>query len=177
MDKIRETYKRCELPFIPSQIYGMEHLIRLMVRLPTYMNPAVGSPQEYGKAILRINELLKYITKHQSLFCGIQQLQSQEVGTPTPTVLSYQHSEIIFSAYQTWTYEYLTEHHQSQSIVPATGLNIQESHGVIDDNNNNNKCTGVISKKRPIANISVEPVEMSRKSSSGRIIKAKVNDM
>ena len=46
---MREVYAARDVPFVPSRVYGIEHLVRLMVRLPTYMNPAVGSPQEYLK--------------------------------------------------------------------------------------------------------------------------------
>lgn len=50
----------------PSQIYGCEYLLRLMVQFPTLLSES-GLPESDMKTILsKMNELLRFLQKHQS---------------------------------------------------------------------------------------------------------------
>ena len=50
----------------PSEIYGCEYLLRLMVQFPTLLSES-GLPESDMKAILsKMNELLRFLQKHQS---------------------------------------------------------------------------------------------------------------
>ena len=48
---MKKMYSDNGSPFIPSQIYGVEHLVRLMVKLPSYLNTSVllSNQQDHNK--------------------------------------------------------------------------------------------------------------------------------
>jgi mortality factor 4-like protein 1 len=56
---------------IPSSIYGVEHLLRLFVKLPKYMNGIIMPANEMKGVQLKLTEFLKFIAKNQKKYVDI----------------------------------------------------------------------------------------------------------
>lgn len=56
---------------MPSSIYGVEHLLRLFVKLPKYMNGIIMPSNEMKGVQLKLTEFMKFIVKNQKKYIDI----------------------------------------------------------------------------------------------------------
>lgn len=58
-------------PFLPSAVYGGEHLLRLFVRLPRLLSLVYLQPEDTQNIHTRLSELLKFLHKHSIEYVNI----------------------------------------------------------------------------------------------------------
>lgn len=62
----------------PSQIYGVEHLLRLFVRLPKLMSGVFLPPSDVNKVFTKMSQFLKFLNKNSSKYLVIEDYVSEE---------------------------------------------------------------------------------------------------
>lgn len=66
-DKMKERFE----DFIPSKIYGGEHLLRLFVKMPRLMTGLVMPSAELNQIMIKFQDFLKFLQKNSSKYlCG-----------------------------------------------------------------------------------------------------------
>ena len=53
---------------VPSSIFGGEHLLRLLVKLPELIPPSTMLPETYAALDARLLDFIKFLQRHQSQF-------------------------------------------------------------------------------------------------------------
>jgi len=63
---------------VPSQIYGVEHLLRLFVRLPKLMSGVFLPPSEVNKVFAKMTQFLKFVSKNSAKYLSIEEYVLEE---------------------------------------------------------------------------------------------------
>lgn len=76
-----EARKVREFQFTPIDVYGAEHLLRLLIKIPSILVKTNLSPSEVSQLTARLSELVRYLAQHKAdLFLNTYDLCEAHLG-------------------------------------------------------------------------------------------------